>query len=78
MLIKINKLFNVNHNCGTWFSRYLSTGGCWFESRSSCHLGTLGKSLTRSCLWRFSVKLRHSIRAASGALLSSSGLEKAL
>src|SRR6218665_2180263 len=51
------------------------TGGCGFESRSSRHVETLGKSLTRSCLWRFSVKLRHSIRAVSGALLSSSGLE---
>ena len=29
-------------------------------------------------LWRFGVKLRHSIRAASGAPLSSSGLEEAL
>src|SRR6218665_1048520 len=47
------------------------------ESRSSRHGGTLGKSLTRSCLCRFGVKFRHSIRAASGALLSS-GLEEAL
>ena len=29
-------------------------------------------------LWRFGVKLRHSIRAVSGALLSRSGLEEAL
>jgi len=49
-----------------------------FESCSSCHVGTLGKSLTRSCLWRFGVKLQHSIRAVSGALLSSSRLEEAL
>ena len=28
------------------------------------------KSFTRSCLWRFVVKLRHSIRAVSGAPLS--------
>ena len=49
-----------------------------FESRSSRHVGTLGKSFTCNCLLRFSVKLRHSIRAVSGALLSSSGLEEAL
>ena len=56
-----------------WLSQYLST-----ESHSSCHIETLGKSLTRSCLWRFGVKLRHCIRTMSGALLSSSGLEEAL
>jgi len=28
--------------------------------------------------WRFGVRLRHSIRAVSGALLSRSGLEEAL
>ena len=39
---------------------------------------TLVKSFTRSCLWRFGVKLRHSIRAVSGAPLSSSELEEAL
>ena len=39
---------------------------------------TLGKSFTRSCLWRFGMKLRHSIRAVSGTLLSRSGLEEAL
>ena len=36
-----------------------------FESRSSRHEGTLSKSLTRSCLWRFGVKFRRSIRAQS-------------
>jgi len=45
--------------------------GHGFESHSSRHVGTLSKSLTRSCLWRFGVKLRHSIRAVSGGLLSS-------
>ena len=30
-----------------------------FESRSSRHVDTLGKFFTRSCLWRFGVKLRH-------------------
>jgi len=49
-----------------------------FQSRSNRHAGTLGKSLTCSCLWRFGVKLKHSIRAVSGALLSSGGLEEAL
>src|SRR6218665_732336 len=51
-----------------------------FESRSTSRLvyGTLGKSFTRSCLWRFGVKLRHSIRSVSAVPLSSSGLEEAL
>src|SRR6218665_2665245 len=52
--------------------------GHGFYSRSSLRVGTLGKSLTHSCLWRFDVKLRRSIRAVSGAPLSSSGLEEAL
>ena len=54
--------------------------GHGFESRSSRHVGTLGKSFTRSFLWRFGVKLRHSIRAVSGAPLSSwpSEFEEAL
>jgi len=38
----------------------------------------MGKSFTRSYLLRFGVKLRHIIRAVSGALLSSRGLEEAL
>ena len=38
--------------------------GRGFESRSSCHAGTLGKSYTRRCLWRFGVKLRHGIFAS--------------
>ena len=37
---------------------------------SICYVGTLGKSFTRSCLSRFGVKLRQSIRAVSGAPLS--------
>src|SRR6218665_24580 len=49
-----------------------------FESRSSRHVGTLGKSLTHSCLWRLGVKLRHKIRAVLGVLLSRSGLEEDL
>src|SRR6218665_3929981 len=38
-----------------------------FESGSIRHLGIVGKSFTRSCLGRFGVKLRHNIRAVSGA-----------
>jgi len=47
-----------------------------FDSRSSRHVGTLGKSLTHN----YGVKFRHSraTRALSGALLSRSGLEEAL
>src|SRR6218665_680419 len=52
--------------------------GHGFDSRSSCQVGTLGKSFTRSCLWCFRVKLRHSIRAVSGEPRSSSGLEETL
>ena len=51
--------------------------GHGFDSRSSRHVGTLGKFLTHNSLWRFGVKLRHSIRAVLGAPLSSSGLEEA-
>ena len=47
--------------------------GHGFDSRSSHHVGTLGKSFTHRCLWRFGVKFRHSIRAVSGAPLSSTG-----
>ena len=36
-----------------------------FGSFSIRHVGILGKSLTRNCLWRFGLKLRHSIRAVS-------------
>ena len=49
-----------------------------FESRSSRHVEILGKSFTYSCLWRFGMKLRYSIRAVSGAPLSNRGLEEAL
>jgi len=63
-------LFPVASNsmCGTW--RPFGTDSRGFESRSSRHVGTFGKSLTRNCLWRFGVKLWHSIRTLSGALLS--------
>ena len=70
--------------CGTWWliGRVDSCRpeGRGFESRSRRHVGTLDKSFTHthSWLWRFGMKLQHSIRAVSGAPLSSSGLEEAL
>src|SRR6218665_2992411 len=61
--------------CGAWwgFVRVdaFRPEGRGFESRSNRHVETLGKSFNRSSLWRFGVKLRHIIRAVSGALLSS-------
>src|SRR6218665_2406650 len=44
------------------FDAFCPTGR-GFQSRSRHHDGTLGKSLTCSCLWRFGVKLRHSVPA---------------
>src|SRR6218665_3119573 len=35
--------------------------GHGFDSRSSHHVVTLGKSFTHSCLWRFGMKFRHSM-----------------
>ena len=50
--------------CGTWWRigrvEAFRLEGHGFESRSSHHIEILGKSFTRSCLWRFSVKLHHS------------------
>src|SRR6218665_468852 len=68
--------------CGAWW-RFGRVNACrpegrGLESRSRHHVGTLGKSFTHSCLWCFGVKFRHSIRAVSGAPLSSRGLEEAL
>src|SRR6218665_144892 len=57
--------------------RRLSSGGSRVRiPLYSRHVVTLGKSFTRSCLWRFGVKLRHSFRAVLGAPLS--GLKEAL
>jgi len=47
--------------------------GHGLDSRSSRHVGTFGRFLTHNFLWRFGVKLRHSIRVVSGEPLSSSG-----
>src|SRR6218665_2772472 len=72
------------HHIGVWWriGRFdaFRPKGCEIESRCSRYVGTLGKSFTRSCLWRLGVKLRHSrpIRAVSGAPLSSGGLKEAL
>ena len=44
----------------TPFVRRVTRG---FDSCSNRHEETLGKSFTHSCLWRFGVKFRHSIRA---------------
>src|SRR6218665_708375 len=41
-----------------WYSRRLCPKDHGFDSRSSRHDGTLGKSLTHDGLWRFGVKLR--------------------
>ena len=52
-------------NCGTWwrFGRVDASRpeGRGFESHSSRHVGTLGKSFTHSCLWRFGMKLRGTV-----------------
>jgi len=78
-------IFNLRRqpkHCGVWrrFGRVdaFRPKGNGFNSCSSPHVGTLGKSFTHSCLWHFGVKFWHSIRAVSGAPLSSSGLEEAL
>src|SRR6218665_563431 len=80
-------LIGIQPQCCDYFYASLSLWAWWligrvdacrleghgFESGSSCHEGTLGKPFTLSCLWYFNVKLRHSIRAVSGAPLSSGG-----
>jgi len=48
--------------CGVWwligrFDAFRPKGN-GFESHCSCHVGTLGKLFTRSCLWHFGVKLQ--------------------
>src|SRR6218665_660573 len=60
-------------------NHFQATMGRGFESCSRRHAGTLGKkSFTRSCLWHFGMKRRHSIRAVSGVPRSSRGLEEAI
>ena len=72
----------AQYMCGAWWliGRFdaFRPKGRRFESRSSRHVGTLDKSFTRNCLWRFDVKLRHSSHAVSGTPLISSGFEEAL
>jgi len=70
---KPNRSTADNVDDGVWwlvgrFSAFCLKGHR-FESHSSHHVRTLVKSFSRSCLWRFAVKLRHSIRAVSGASL---------
>ena len=49
-----------------------------FESRSDRHVGTLGKSFTPSCPWRFGVlTFTQYLCCFLGAPLSSNGLEDA-
>src|SRR6218665_54254 len=56
-----NENCNVIENWRIWWfiGRYdaFRPKGCGFESLSSRYVGNLGKSFTRSCLWRFGVKL---------------------
>src|SRR6218665_1350752 len=47
-----------------------------FDSRSSRHLGTLGKYVTHSYLWRFGMKFRYRILAVSGVPLSSQSINQ--
>jgi len=51
-------LGNVRMKCGTWWriGWVDDFQPMTFNSRSSHHVGTLGKSLTHSCLWCFGVK----------------------
>src|SRR6218665_3144068 len=60
--------------CGTLVVGAFRPKGRGFDYCSSRHIGTLGKSFSHSCQWRFGVKFRHSIRPVSGAPVSSSGL----
>src|SRR6218665_3613978 len=68
---------------GKFYTNDESVGGALVESTpfvrrvmgstlalAATYIGTLGKSFTHSCLWRFGVKFRHRIRAVSGANLS--------
>jgi len=48
----------------------------YHTSRSVRRVESLGKSFTRSGLWRLGVKLGHRIRAVSEAPLFSSGLKR--
>ena len=55
-------LSNIINICGVWrlIGRFVTfhQESRGFESCSSRHVETLGKSFTYSCLWRFGVKLR--------------------
>jgi len=53
-------------------------GSCCMDCHLILEFLTPNKSFTRSCLWRFGVKLRRSIHAVPGVPLSSSRLEESL
>src|SRR6218665_402308 len=59
--------FKCPSNYGAWWLIGRFTAFCpkgrEFESPSTHNLWTLGRYFIRSCLWRFGVKLQHSIRA---------------
>src|SRR6218665_2538365 len=80
MLSKCSTSTSYPWFCWAWWlvGRFVAfhPKGRGFESRSSRHVGTLGKSFTHSCLWRFGVKLRHSYSRLS--VLCRSGLQEAL
>src|SRR6218665_1381474 len=77
-----SRLKQTCFKCGAWWLidrvNTCQPDGRGFESCSSRHVRTLGKSFTPSCLWCFGEKLRHSIRAVTEVPLSSSGLEEVL
>src|SRR6218665_182949 len=52
LLIKFFNPFETNSHSGSVvvFGAF-GAEGCWFESHSSRHVGTLGKSCTHSCLY---------------------------
>jgi len=66
-------------DCGTWLRIPFNLRVVGLNpALAATYVGTLDKSLTRSCLRHFGVKLQHRICAVSGAPPSSSGLEEAL
>ena len=78
--VQYNEVLLYTCPCGAWWRigrvDAFHPKGQGSDSCSSRHVRTLDKSFTHSCLWRFGfgMKFRHSIRAVSGAPLSSSEL----
>ena len=83
MLSYMNACICTCIDCGAWWPigrvDAFRPKGHGLDSRSSRHVGALGKSFTLSSLWRFGLKLRHMypccFRSASGYSIS---LEEAL